>query len=94
MLTILEVQGLELLRLRALYCSDDLRRLELREKDRKERLSPTWKERPVSYSVKEVKEKKEEIEKLTERIALLKKHCEESIEQVCDMMHSVVYIRK
>ena len=82
MLTILEVQDVELLRLRALYSSDDLRRLEVREKERKGRQSPTWKDHSASYPVKEVKEKKEEIEKLTQRIALLKNHCEESIEQV------------
>lgn len=82
MLTILEVQDVELLRLRALYSSDDLRRLEVHEKERKGRQSPTWKDHSASYPVKEVKEKKEEIEKLTQRIALLKNHCEESIEQV------------
>ena len=83
MLTILEVQDLELLRLRALYCSDDLRRLEIREKERKGRQSPAWRDHPVSYTLAEVKGKKEEIEKLTQRIALLRNHCEESIQQVC-----------
>ena len=82
MLSILEVQDLELLRLRALYSSDDLRRLELREKERKEKLSPSWKDHSGNYPVEEVKKKKEEIEKLTQRIALLKNHCEESIQQV------------
>ena len=84
MLTILEVQDLELLRLRALYSPDDQQRLEARERERKGRLSPTWKDHhaAVSYSVGEVKGKKEEIDKLTQRIGLLRNHCEESIQQV------------
>ena len=84
MLTILEVQDLELLRLRALYSPDDQQRLEARERERKGRLSPTWKDHHTadSYSVSEVKGKKEEIDKLTQRIGLLRNHCEESIQQV------------
>ena len=82
MLTILEVKDLELLRLRALYSSDGLRLLEMHERERKGRQSPTWREHPVCYPVGEVKGKKEEIEKLTQRIALLRNHCEESIQQV------------
>ena len=82
MLTILEVQDLELLRLRALYSPDDQHRLEARERERKGRQSPTWKDHTVSYPVGEVKAKKEEIDKLTQRIGLLRNHCEESIQQV------------
>ena len=83
MLTILEVQDLELLRLRALYSPDDQHRLEARERERKGRQSPSWKDHAsVSYSVGEVKGKKEEIDKLTQRIGLLRNHCEESIQQV------------
>ena len=74
MLTLLEVQDFELANLRATLSPTSKRKLALLANPP----APRW----PKFSPEEIRKNREEIMKLSDRIALLEKHCEDSITQV------------
>ena len=74
MLTLLEVQGLELVRLRANFSPTSKKNLSS--------FVSTSALRWPNFPPEEIQKNKEEIVKLSERLKLLEKHCIDSISQV------------
>ena len=77
MLTILEVHDEELTRLRATFSPLAKRKLENTQTLKSLSYSMT-------YSEQEIVGRREDIIKLSERVGLLKLHCGEAVEQVCE----------
>ena len=76
----MEFQDLELTRYSAVYSPASQEKLEGKKKTK--RLSMTDQDPAFEFPNSEIDSCREEIEKLMRRVELLKKHCEDAIQQV------------
>ena len=76
----MEFQDLELTRYSAIYSAAS--RDKLKGKEKTKRLSMTEQDSILAFSDSEISSCREDIDKLTDRVDILRKHCEDAIQQV------------